>query len=404
MKEGKNILVVCAISTYHRNLAHLDDVNFHFLNIDYHARLNILNFDILKYLNKARKYIKTHKIDGILYLSDIGSLVAAVLCKEFKFPGPSIESVFLCYHKYYTRKCTHSQVNSVPVALNKKAHHTFPFFLKAPCSTAGVLGFTIRNDEEFGKAITLAKKELPSLNHPMFPLFRKYVNVKKYPLALKNVMLVEDLITAKQVTIEGFVYKGKVTFMAIAERNHAKGSRLVDFYNVPTTVPKRIIEKLKRRARKDLKRVKLDNSPFNSDYWVTDDKIRLIEINSRVATLFYNIFREVLGYDSSRMAVELCLGMKPSAKSHKVKVGGLFNINTTQEGKAHKIFNYKKKLPFKTHMNIEKDHRIKQLSEFGQVMARFEVYGKNYKEMKHIADVYRKKVLTAFAREKKNIY
>jgi hypothetical protein len=59
--------------------------------------------DLLAYIDQVPRYIRTHHIDAIYYSRDMADLAAAAL-RGVWFPVQSIESVFLCIHKYYSRR------------------------------------------------------------------------------------------------------------------------------------------------------------------------------------------------------------------------------------------------------------------------------------------------------------
>jgi len=61
-------------------------------------------FNLVRYVEKCTEFILKNRIEAIIYSHDMASLVAAVLCERHGLIGPSLESMFLCQHKYYFRK------------------------------------------------------------------------------------------------------------------------------------------------------------------------------------------------------------------------------------------------------------------------------------------------------------
>lgn len=56
-------------------------------------------------MEECRQYVKQHDIKVVLATRDIPSLLQAQLSQEFEhLRGPSVESSFLCLHKYYTHQ------------------------------------------------------------------------------------------------------------------------------------------------------------------------------------------------------------------------------------------------------------------------------------------------------------
>ena len=172
MKKKPKILFVCARPRDKKGTKQLSEkYTFHFLDIDHNTRFNVFNFDIRTHVEQARKHLKQKGADGILFGSDLGAVVAAILCEEFDLPGPSIESAFRCYHKYATRKHTKSNLRyeAIPLEDLEKYVWQSPFYLKAPTSAVGILGFTITSPEDLARANSLCQSELPKMTEPLFP-------------------------------------------------------------------------------------------------------------------------------------------------------------------------------------------------------------------------------------------
>ena len=394
-KERKNILIVGARPRDREALANVKEYNIHFLDMDYNSRINRFNFDILSYLDEAGKIIKDRRIDGVFSAFDVGSLIAAALCDEFNLPGPSLEAVFLCYHKYYTRTSLNSPIRFKTLSLGEESPELldYPFYFKAPCSSLGVLGFTIRSPLDLKEALRLADKELPPMTEPLFPFFKGHLDLKKFPLATENVLLIEEYLSGHQITIEGFVHEGDVEFTVVADTNFFDNSRLIDNFCIPTTLSSEVTDAIKKQAKEDVRKIGLDNTFFNAEYWCRDDGAVLIEINPRAATTFYNLYRETFSYDVYRAGLELCLGMKPRIHLDHGKTGGQFNIVTAREGKVKDLFNLDISFPFHTELFLKGDEKIRQLSEYGVVVGQMEIVGDTYDEIKAIADKYREKVI-----------
>ncbi len=391
----KNVLIVAAEQSSRRaeKIKNSRQYNFYYLDLKYDLRNNVFNFDILAYLDKAREYIKKYKINGIFYHLDIGSLIAARLCDEFNLPGPSLESTFLAYNKYYTRiKTNHNiEFDYFDISSPKQNMLNFPFYLKAPCSVLGVLGYKISNENEFKEKLKIAKIQLPEMTKSVIPLFESYIDIEKYPLAINPIMMVEELTQGFQINIEGFVYNSEVYFTVITDTNHFSDSKKIDNFSMPSKLDEKIQEKIKETAKKDIKAIRLNNSFFNCEYWIVN-KIKLIEINGRAVTAFYNLYKKVYGYDVFEAGIKICLGQKPDITLKQNCFGGQFNILTEKEGNSNNMIYYNR-LPKSCNILIRPDRNVTQLSQFGRVIAQMELFGKNYAEIKDRVDEIRNKVM-----------
>ena len=395
VRERPNVLVIGARPRDHHALAAVDGYRFHFLDLDYSARFNRFNVNLLAYLDEARRYIEAHEIAGLYYGFDLASLLAAVLCAEYGLPGPSLAATFAAYHKLYTRRLTGASPQPRACRLGDPLadRPPYPFYIKAPCSAAGVLGFTIRSDADLARAMRAVERELPAMNTPLFPFFRQYLDLDAFPLALEHAFLIEDYVTAKQMTLEGYVRHGDVQFTAATDTNTFPQSPLIDNFSLPSRIPEPTLARIRAQARRDIAKVGLDNSFFNVEYWYGDGAIKLIEINARAATTFYNLYRRVLGYDVYRAGVELCLGQQPEVSCRANGVGGQFNVLTTQEGSSSDLFDYDVPIPDFTDLFIPADTPIRQLSEYGVVIAQIELFGDTFAELEATANAYRRRLL-----------
>ena len=390
-----NILVIGARPRDHHALAAVDGYRFHFLDLDYSARFNRFNVNLLAYLDAARRYIETHEIAGLYYSFDLASLLAAVLCAEYGLPGPSLTATFAAYHKLYTRRLTGAPPQPRVCRLGDPLtdRPPYPFYIKAPCSAAGVLGFTIRSDAALAQAMRVVERELPAMNTPLFPFYRQHLDLDAFPLALEHVFLIEDYVTAKQMTLEGYVRHGDIQFTAATDTNTFPQSPLIDNFSLPSRIPEPTLARIRAQARRDIAKIGLDNSFFNVEYWYGDGAIKLIEINARAATTFYNLYRHVLGYDVYQAGIELCLGQQPEVSCRANGVGGQFNVLTTQEGSSSDLFDYDVPIPDFTDLFIAADTPVRQLSEYGVVIAQIELFGDVFAEIESTANAYRQRLL-----------
>jgi len=200
-----DVLVTCPSARDRKALTEIPGYTFHLLDAQLNARTPSPECDILDYLERCRQYIRTHHIDAIYYSRDVADIVAAALCEEFGFPGPSVESVFLCLHKYYSRRNEPAPIRCQAIDLDDDHPPVteYPCYLKPPWLNLGILGFRLDCPDDLRRALTVARREYHSWSPLYYPFFRQYVDLQKYPLAVRDIMLVEECIDGKQVTVEG---------------------------------------------------------------------------------------------------------------------------------------------------------------------------------------------------------
>src|SRR5262245_19175663 len=137
------VFITCPSQRDRNALASTSGYNFHMLEAPLNPRTPSPELDLLEYVDRCRAYIHKHHIDAIYYSRDVADLVAAALCEEFGFPGPSVESVFLCIHKYYARRCEPAPIRCEYLDLHdpNPSVTTYPCYMKPPWLNLGILGF-----------------------------------------------------------------------------------------------------------------------------------------------------------------------------------------------------------------------------------------------------------------------
>ncbi|MBI4117846.1 MAG: hypothetical protein HY453_02090 [Parcubacteria group bacterium] len=392
----KRILFIGSAKAHEKKLASIRDFEIHYLPIWYNPRNNYSDFDILNYLDSARALIKAKKIEGIMYTHDLSSVMAALLCAEFGLPGPSLASTFACFNKIYTRQfCPYEKIQCSIIDPYNPEIQEYPFYLKAPYSSLGLLGFFVKNPDDFEKALQIVKVELPKMNHAFFPMLEMYVDMKKFPSALRDVMLAETPISLPQITIEGYVYRGIVHTLVITDTNFIKNTNWFDNFSMPSRIPDHIQNLIHQKAVEDIAKIGLDNSFFNIEYWYDTHDVILIEINSRSAACFSDLYEKCYGFDSYLGMMKLAAGTDPCITPKPRKFGGQFNVITDKDGMMHDLMDLAtfEKLPCNKYLCRNVTKPVRSLSAHGNVLAQMEIFGDSYEAILNEAEKYRNKLL-----------
>ena len=168
------VFITCPSQRDRNAVAGMSGYNFHLLDAPLNPRTPSPDLNLLAYIDECREYIRTHHIDAIFYSRDVADLVAAALCEEFGFPGPSVESVFLCMHKYYGRRAEPNPIVCEAIDLNDPAPTVsgYPCFLKPPWLNLGILGFALESPHDLAQALEVARRGISGLVsalHAFFP-------------------------------------------------------------------------------------------------------------------------------------------------------------------------------------------------------------------------------------------
>jgi hypothetical protein len=392
-----DVLVTCPSQRDRNALAVIAGYRFHLLDARLNPRTPSPELDLLAYVDQCRAYIRSHHIDAIFYSRDVADIVAAALCEEFGFRGPSVESVFLCLHKYYSRLSESAPVRCVALDLHDPDPTVpgYPCYIKPPWLNLGILGFKLESAADLRHALAVARREYSAWSPLYFPFFRRYIDQQKYPLAARDIMLVEEFVDGPQVTVEGWVSEHQPYIWAITDTNTYPGTRVIDNFSLPSQHAAKIQALLARRAIEAIGNVGLNNGFFNIEFWCHQDSVTLTEINGRAATCFYNLYRRCLGSCVYEAGLALATGrplVLPSTSTGIV--GGQFNFITFAEDRAEHLFDFEqaRAIPQLT-LYVSAGDQVKQVSEFGTVLAQIDLFGQSYEEIHAEAERLRRLLL-----------
>lgn len=391
------VFITCPSQRDRNAIADLSGYTFHLLDAPLNPRTPSPELDLLAYIGQCRDYIRTHHIDAVFYSRDVADLVAAALCEEFGFPGPSVESVFLCMHKYYGRQAEPNPIGCQAIALHDPAPAVagYPCYLKPPWLNLGILGFKLESVADLDRALRLARRDYPAWSPLYTPFFERYVDLEKYPLAVQDIMLVEEFVDGPQVTVEGWVYDRQPHLWAITDTNTYPGTRVIDNFSLPSRHPAPVQAELERQACAAIGSVDLDNGFFNIEFWCHADGVTLTELNGRAATCFYQLYRRCLDACIYEAGLTLASGRPPSLdRGPRPVVGGQFNLITFAEDAAENLLDHEqaRTIPDMT-IYFEPGSQVRQMSEFGIVLAQIDLFGDSYAEIHAQAEDVRHRLL-----------
>ncbi len=392
-----DVLIPCPSQRDRNALAGMAKHTFHLLDAPLNPRAPSPELDLLAYTDRCRDYIKTHPIDAVFYSRDVADIVAAVLCEEFGFPGPSVESVFLCLHKYYGRQYEPHPVRCDPIELadEQPLLTRYPCYLKPPWLNLGILGFKLDSAEDLQRALAIARREYPAWAPLYLPFFERYIDCEKFPLATREIMLVEDFVDGPQVTVEGWVANRQPALWAITDTNTYPGTRIIDNFSLPSRHPAHIQGLLSQQALEAIGNIGLDTGFFNIEFWCHDDAVTLTEVNGRAATCFYNLYRRCLGACVYEAGLTLAGGQAPQPPLRQTEVvGGQFNFITFGEDLAENLFDFTRAQEVSDLATyVEPGQEIRPVSEFGVVLAQIDLFGPSYAAIHAEAAALRRRLL-----------
>ncbi len=264
-------------------------------------------------------------IDAIVGYIDIPvGTVLPILCRRHGLPGPSLESVLRCQHKYWARLL---QARTVPDHVPRFAlvdpfaadpgaglDLEFPFWLKPVKSAGSYLGFRIGGPRELRDKLARIRQSIGRLAEP-FDYLVRLAGVHQGPDALDFThCIAEEIIGGRQCTLEGFVHQGRVHFYGAVDSFRHPNRPTFLRYQYPSRLPVGVRNRMEKVVERALGGTGLEECPFNAElFWERPrDRIWLLEINTRISQSHSDLFHLVDGSSNHQVMVELGLGKAPA--------------------------------------------------------------------------------------------
>lgn len=411
-KHEKDVMVVLPNARDKRNLTKMisEEYKLHWMDdedFDYpHPKEN---FDLRTYTEKCSAYIRDNHIDAIFYSHDLANIVAGVLCERHNILGPTLESMFVSNHKYYSRANQPDPIWFDYIDLETgqwgNLEPRYPCYIKPPSLTMTLYQYRIDNAEDMDYAINMLRKDLPPVTKLFTDFFGEYVDLKKYPLANKNIIVVEDLVEEEdQHCVEGwFDPEGNIQLWEVSDHFYYPGKRKsVDVYVTPSVLPEETKEQLIEYAKQCVKQHGINAGFWNVEIWRKGDWISATEINGRSASVWYDLYYRTFNKSLSRAMVYLCCGEGEKTYNESPqrlkgdRFGTQFHVITYGEGKAEDFLDFDF-IDTIEDTNVEiftpKGSQIRQSRTTGVWLARFELFGSDFVQMCERADYLREKML-----------
>jgi biotin carboxylase len=265
-------------------------------------------------------------IDAIVGYWDFPvSTMLPLLRQPYHLPSPSFEAVLKCEHKYWSRL---EQKRLIPQYIpdfcavdpfaedyRQQIHIAYPFWIKPIKAASSHLGFMVRNDAELEHAIKVIRDNIVRFARP-FNYLLQFADLPDEVAAIDgHYCIVEGIISrGRQCTLEGYVYAGQTHVYGVVD-SVREGQHRSSFsrYQYPSTIPRRIQQKMIAVTERFLTHIGFDNGPFNIEfYWESrNDRIWLLEINTRISKSHCPLFRDVDGASHHKVMLETALGQQP---------------------------------------------------------------------------------------------
>ncbi|MQA14611.1 MAG: ATP-grasp domain-containing protein [Pseudonocardiaceae bacterium] len=275
-------------------------------------------------LDKAQRELESFdgRVDAIIGFWDFPiSTLLPILRAWHGLPGPPLEEIVKCEHKYWSRLEQQKVIDEYPrFGLVDPEHDqhppdgvNYPLWVKPVKSFSSMLAFGVTNQEEFRDALTQIRAGISWVGEP-FDALLEYVDL---PPEIATVgghfCLAEEAITGQQVTLEGYRYQGEVHIYGVVDSVRYENSPSFLRYQYPSSLPTEVSLRMAEIAHEVIMGVGLDGATFNIEFfWEPDgDTITLLEVNPRHSQSHAELFEQVDGTSSHQVMLRLALGRDP---------------------------------------------------------------------------------------------
>jgi hypothetical protein len=268
------------------------------------SRFHGERFDLERWLRTRVELHRHARFDGVVGTGDYpGCQLAALLARELELPSPRFEDVVRLSHKLHSREiharcvpeATPRFVAFDPWAPRRAPPLLFPFFTKPVKGTMSIRARLVRNEAELDAVLAFTEQQRAEREELLAP-FDQMLRAAGCEVPA-HWFIAESNLAGEQVTVDGFVERGRVTIQGIVDSVMYPGTRSFERFDLPSRLP----ETTQRRMRDVVTRLVegsgLDQCCFNVElmHEATTGAISVIEINPRMSYQFADLYEHVDG-------------------------------------------------------------------------------------------------------------
>ncbi len=297
-----------------RSALHLDEIR------------GVATFDVDELIERAAERMAAADggPDAVVAFFDFpATTILPILAERFGLPGPDLESILKCEHKYWSRL---EQLEAIPdhtpqfrpfdpcaVDDGTPLPLAPPFWIKPIKSFRSYLGFLVSDELAFRRYAAEMCDHLGYVVEPFVRVLQAF-HMPAEVAHMDESCLAESLIGGAQCTAEGYVDDDQSVVVygvvdSVREPNRASFQR----YEYPSSLPTEVQHRMAEIARRLVRRIGLRRSCFNVEFfWNPNiDQIWLLEINPRLSQSHAGLFERVHGLSHQSHMLDLALGRRP---------------------------------------------------------------------------------------------
>lgn len=278
-------------------------------------------------LDKAFRQLEACEgsVDAIIGFWDFPvSTMIPILCQRLEgLCCASLEAVVKCEHKYWSRLEQQKVIEEYPrFGLVDPDRDTsppqglsYPMWIKPVKSASSELAFGVANQQEFHDALKQIRAGIGRMGAP----FENVLDHLELPPEIAHVggqvCLAEEAISGRQLTFEGYRYRGETHTLGVVDSvRHEKSPSFVR-YQYPAAIPDRVAQRMADISDRVVRQVELEHVTFNIEFFWNEntDALYVLEVNPRHSQSHAELFDQVDGAPNHLAMLRLALGRDPES-------------------------------------------------------------------------------------------
>ena len=303
----RHVLVLCP-QARDRNFVHAaalgERYRIHFAGDDLDS---LASFDPAAFLAACM----TLPADGVVGTKDRSALLAALLAERRGLPGPSTAALIACQHKVRSRELQRSvAAEAVPGFAVPDGTRNFRPPFPPPWFAKPVVG---RLSQGVRRLDGPAELELLPETDGYGSSYADIAELAGLPRSAVRGYVVEELVAGMEVTLEGYVFAGRVYVIGITDSVKYPGTNSFERFEYPSALPPQRQGELAELTRRVLPALGFDGGFFNVEFLVPEQgPATIIEVNGRIASQFSPLVRAVHGRSTYDALFALACGADPA--------------------------------------------------------------------------------------------
>lgn len=295
------------------------------------------------------------QVDAVVTWWDFPSTaLVAMLSERWDLRGPSLRSVLVLEHKYWSRLAQRAVARPYvpafaafdpfdPRALDRvtQAGVPWPFWVKPVKSVASYLGYRVDTPEDFASALDGIREGIELFGVPFEQALAR-VELPHDVEAIGGLACVaEGLVEGRQCTLEGYVLQGRPRVYGIVDSLREPGRPTFSSYQYPSRLPLPIRERMSQIAEDVIRQAGLSESCFNVECFYEEHRgsIWVLEVNTRLSQSHSDLFAKVDGASHQRAMLDVAVGRPPRMPHRAGPFGaaGKFFLRAHHDGIVRRV-------------------------------------------------------------------